>query len=306
MTSLPVSETKDTAPEVGQGSSWIAWLPISVMPLTAVACRALLPAWEFMWILSVAIFISLKWVTWWMARSRVAHPAWRSTAYLFAWPGMDAENFLDARQHVSRPAPTTWLWAIMETALGAILLWLVARSVPQGEPLIRGWLGMFGLILLLHFGTFQIVSLLWQCIGVKAEPIMSAPLRSASLGDFWGKRWNLGFRQLAHQLIFRPLHRTIGAGAAGFLVFGVSGLIHDLVISLPARGGYGLPTIYFLLQGTGMTIEHSRFGKRLGLGQGVRGWIFMMAFLVAPVFLLFHPWFVVRVILPFMRVIHAL
>jgi alginate O-acetyltransferase complex protein AlgI len=219
---------------------------------------------------------------------------------------MDAENFLDARQSVSRPAPNTWLWAIIETALGAILLWMVARSVPQGEPLIRGWLGMFGLILLLHFGAFQIVSLLWQSIGVKAEPIMSAPLRSASLGEFWGKRWNLGFRQLAHQLIFRPSHRTIGAGAAGLLVFAVSGLIHELVISLPARGGYGLPTIYFLLQGTGMTIEHSRFGKRLGLGQGMRGWTFMMAFLVAPIFLLFHPWFVMRVILPFMRAVHAL
>jgi hypothetical protein len=127
---------------------------------------------------------------------------------------------------------------------------------------------------------------------------MSAPLRSASLGEFWGKRRNLGFRQLAHQLIFRPLHRTLGAGAAGFLVFGVSGLIHDLVISLPARGGYGLPTIYFLLQGTGTTIEHSRFGKRLGLGQGLRGWAFIMAFLAAPVFLLFHQWFVMRVILP--------
>jgi hypothetical protein len=306
VTSIPVSETKDTAPQVGQGSSWIAWLPISVMPLTAVACRNHLPAWEFMWILSVAIFISLKWVTWWMARSRGAHPAWRSAAYLFAWPGMDAENFLDSRQHVSRPAPTSWLWAIIETALGAIVLWMVARSVPQGEPLIRGWLGMFGLILLLHFGTFQIVSLGWRSIGVNAEPIMSAPLRSVSLGEFWGKRWNLGFRQLAHQLIFGPLRRTIGAGAAGFLVFGVSGLIHDLVISLPARGGYGLPTLYFLLQGTGMTIEHSRFGKRLGLGQGVRGWTFMMAFLAAPLFLLFHPWFVMRVILPFMRAIHAL
>jgi hypothetical protein len=122
VTSLPVSQTKETAPEVGRGSSWIGWLPISVMPLTAVACRNLLPAWVFMWSLSVAIFISLKWLTWWMARSRVAHPAWRSTAYLFAWPGMDAESFLDAGLHVSRPAPTTWLWAIIETALGAILL----------------------------------------------------------------------------------------------------------------------------------------------------------------------------------------
>ena len=165
---------------------------------------------------------------------------------------------------------------------------------------------MVGLILLLHFGTLQMIALLWQSLGVKAEPIMSAPLRSTSLAEFWGKRWNLGFRQLSHELIFRPLHRRIGADAAGFLVFAVSGLIHDLVISLPARGGYGLPTLYFLLQGTGMSIERSRFGRRLGLGQGVLGWGFMMVFLAAPVFWLFHPWFVLRVILPFMRAIHAL
>jgi len=158
----------------------------------------------------------------------------------------------------------------------------------------------------LHFGTFQIIALFWKSVGVNAKAIMSAPLRSTSLGEFWGKRWNLGFRQLSHELIFRPLHRKLGTDAAGFLVFVVSGLLHDLVISLPARGGYGLPTLYFLLQGTGLTIEHSRFGKRLGLGRGGRGWGFMMVFLAVPVFGLFHPWFVMRVILPFMLAIQAL
>ncbi len=86
----------------------------------------------------------------------------------------------------------------------------------------------------------------------------------------------------------------------------VSGLIHDLVISLPARGGYGLPTLYFLLQGAGVSVERSRFGKRLGLGHGLRGWCFMLLFLTVAALALFHPWFVERVILPFMRAIHAL
>src|SRR5258707_5620909 len=40
-----------------------------------------------MWILSIAIYLSLKWLTWWRARSRIAHAAWRSVAYLLAWPG---------------------------------------------------------------------------------------------------------------------------------------------------------------------------------------------------------------------------
>jgi hypothetical protein len=281
-------------------------LPLLALPLTAVACRNLLSPWVFMWTLSFTIYLSLKWLTWWSARSRIAHSAWRSLAYVLAWPGMDADVFLDAKQRVSRPAFSTWLWATCETILGAILLWVGARSVPQDQPLLRGWVGMLGLILLLHFGSFQMVALLWQSLGVKAEPIMSAPLRSTSLGEFWGKRWNLGFRQLAHELIFRPLYRTSGAGTAGFLVFAASGLIHDLVISLPARAGYGLPTLYFLLQGAGVTLEHSRLGKRFGLGLGVRGWCFMVVVLTLPVFGLFHPWFVLRVILPFMRAIHAL
>jgi hypothetical protein len=252
VTYLPPTEAEQIeSAERVQGSSWIGWLPITTLPLIAIACRNLLPAWAFMWILSFAIFISLKWLTWWKARLWIAHPAWRSTAYLLAWAGMDAEAFLDVRQRVPLPTLRSWLWATLDTTIGAILLWVVARFVLQGEPLLRGWLGMLGLILLLHFGTFQILGLIWQSLGVKATPIMSTPLRSTSLGEFWGKRWNLGFRQLAHELIFRPLHRKLGAGAAGFLVFVISGLIHDLVISLPARGGYGLPTSYFLLQGGG-------------------------------------------------------
>jgi alginate O-acetyltransferase complex protein AlgI len=259
-----------------------------------------------MWILAFAIYFSLKWLTWWKARNRITHPAWRSAAYLLAWPGMDAEAFLDASQRVQTPACLTWLWAIIETILGALLLWIVARSVPEREPLLRGWVGMLGLVLLLHFGTFQIVGLLWQSFGVDARPIMSAPLGSASLSEFWGKRWNVGFRQLGYDLIFRPLHRRWGAGGAGFLVFIASGLIHDLVISLPARGGYGLPTAYFMLQGLGVAVERSPFGQHVGLRQGVSGWLFMAVLTAGPVFLLFHPPFVLRVVLPFMKAIQAL
>ena len=257
-----------------------------------------------MWVLSVAIYFSLKWLTWWRARSRIAHPAWRSVAYLLAWPGMDANAFLNPGQRTTAPAFATWLWASVETLLGALLLWVVARLIPQ--ELFRGWVGMLGLILLLHFGGFRLLAMMWQSLGIDANPIMSSPLRATTLTEFWGKRWNLGFRELAHELIFRPLYRRLGANAAGLLVFVVSGLIHDLVISLPARGGYGLPTLYFLLQSAGVNVERSQFGRQLGLGRGARGGCFMVVFLAVPVFGLFHPWFVVRVILPFMRAIHAI
>lgn len=219
---------------------------------------------------------------------------------------MDADAFLDETQSVESPRVALWAWAIFQTAVGAVLIWVVARSVPTTQPLARGWVGMLGLILVLHFGTFQLTALFWQSVGVNAEAIMSQPLRSTSLAEFWGKRWNLGFRELAHELIFRPLSRTTSAGTAGMAVFLVSGLVHDLVISVPARRGYGLPTLYFTLQGIGVMLQRSSFARRFGVTTGPRGWCFTMLFLIAPLFWLFHPYFVLRVILPFMQAIHAL
>jgi hypothetical protein len=290
----------------GKVNLWMAAFPLLALPALAIAVQNRLPAWLFMWALSFAIFAGLKWMTWWKARTRVAHSAGRSFAYLVAWPGMDAEAFLDGAKLAASPTPQEWLRAALKTALGSALLWIVARRIPEEQDLLRGWVGLFGLIFLLHFGSFHLISLFWQSVGIDAEPIMSKPIRSKTLSEFWGKRWNLGFRQLAHDLIFRPLHKRTGVAMAGLLVFVASGLIHDLVISLPARGGYGLPTGYFILQGLGVTFERSAVGRRLGLQKGPTAWIFMVLLTAGPAFWLFHPSFVLRVILPFMRAIHAL
>jgi alginate O-acetyltransferase complex protein AlgI len=88
-------------------------------------------------------------------------------------------------------------------------------------------------------------------------------------------------------------------------VFLVSGLIHDLIISVPAGAGYGLPTLYFLVQGAGLLFERSQVGGKLGLRHGWRGWAFVLLVTAAPAFWLFHPAFVTRVILPFMQAIRA-
>jgi hypothetical protein len=219
---------------------------------------------------------------------------------------MDAEAFLDAGKHPDKPNAREWLWATLKTALGVTLLWVVARRIPEEHSLLRGWIGLFGLIFLLHFGSFHLIALFWKAMGIDAEPIMSKPILSKSLSEFWGKRWNLGFRQLAHDFVFGPLYKRVGVAAAGLLVFVASGLIHDLVISVPARGGYGLPTGYFVLQGLRVTLERSNLGRRIGLQNGPVGWIFLVIVAAAPAFWLFHPPFVLRVILPFMRAVHAL
>jgi alginate O-acetyltransferase complex protein AlgI len=77
-----------------------------------------------------------------------------------------------------------------------------------------------------------------------------------------------------------------------------SGLVHELAITVPARGGYGGPTAFFLLQALGVALERSARGRAWGLGQGPRGRVFMLATLLLPIPLLFPPAFLERVVLP--------
>ena len=52
-------------------------------------------------------------------------------------------------------------------------------------------------------------------------------------------------------------------------------------------------------------LNRSHLGRRLGLGVGVRGWLFTLAVMVAPVPLLFHEPFITRVVIPLLQAIGA-
>jgi anti-anti-sigma factor len=149
--------------------------------------------------------------------------------------------------------------------------------------------------------TVFVLSLGWRQAGIKAVAIMNAPYRSVSVGEFWGRRWNLAFRDLAHVFVFRPLVGTWGVSVATMAVFLASGLIHDLVISGAAGARFGGPTLYFLIQAAGLFIERSRLGKRVGLGRGCVGWMFCAIVTLGPVGLLFHRPFIERVAVPMFR-----
>jgi D-alanyl-lipoteichoic acid acyltransferase DltB (MBOAT superfamily) len=170
---------------------------------------------------------------------------------------------------------------------------------------LRAWVGMIGLVFLLHFGLFHLLSCTWRAAGVDAKPLMNWPVLAESVSEFWSKRWNLAFRDLTHRFLFRPLAARGFARLGLAVVFVFSGVVHDIVISLPAGGGYGLPTAYFLIQALALFAERSRLGKRIGLGKGVTGRLFTAIVLIGPACGLFHPWFANEVILPFLDVIGA-
>ena len=282
------------------------WLPLLVLAITAAVFGKPLPAWLYMWTLAFALFLGCKWLCFRRALARGFNARFgRKFGFLFGWTGMDAHEFFANANPAAKPHAREFAFAALKIVLGAFLLWVATPRALAIHPLLAGWTGMIGLVLLLHFGFFNLLSLAWRAAGVNAPPLMRAPLLARSLGEFWGKRWNTAFNHLVANFLFRPLHRAFSVRTATMFVFLASGLVHELVISVPARGGYGLPTLYFLLQGTGVLFEHTHLARRLGINGGFRGWLFTAIVAAGPAFWLFHPPFIHHVILPFLKCLGA-
>ena len=290
---------------VGARHRWTDFLPLILLLTTALLCRSQMTPWVFMWALAFALYAGCKWFTYCLAaRITGSRRPWLGIGYLLLWPGMNAKEFLNSKTNPPKPKVAEWIFGLAKTIFVGVLLCGIAREF-RSTPLAAGWAGMVGVVFLIHFGLFSLLSLMWRRLGVPAPPVMNNPLRATSVADFWGGRWNTAFNELAFRFVFRPIRQHAALPLATFAVFALSGLIHDLLISYPARGGYGLPTLYFLTQAAGIAIERSGVGHRLGLAHGLRGWCFTVVFTAGPAFWLFHPPFIHNVILPMLTAIGA-
>ncbi|OAI51223.1 hypothetical protein AYO47_07250 [Planctomyces sp. SCGC AG-212-M04] len=265
-----------------------------------------MPRWAVMWALAFAIYAGLKLLSW-LGRPGGGAPMWKHVAYLFAWPGMDANAFLfTPAVEVVRPRWREWVAAWVKFGAGIVIVAVAIRSMASVDRYLVGWAGMIGIVLALHFGLFHLLSCLWRRLGVQATPIMHSPLAAATVSDFWSRRWNMAFRDLTSRFVIRPLRRPLGAGgaiAAGFLI---SGVIHDIVISLPAGAGFGGPTVYFALQGAAVFLERSPVGRSVGLGRGLIGRVFAWTTVLGLAPLLLHRPFVECVVVPFLAALGEL
>jgi hypothetical protein len=153
---------------------------------------ALLPyvtPWQGMWLLAGSIFLAFKWIAWRRFCGRCNSPDWTSSLSFFcAWPGLDAGEFFIPR---GRPATATareWCWAAFKFAAGAVVIWELVRHLPGAPAWLAGAVGFSGYILLLHFGLFHLLALVWQAAGRNVRPVRDRPLHTTSLADFWGRR----------------------------------------------------------------------------------------------------------------------
>jgi hypothetical protein len=114
------------------------------------------------------------------------------------------------------------------------------------------------ILLLVHELLIALVNLIFLPSGHLLPALHRRPWVARSIADFWGNRWNLWFSDWFRYTIFSRLRRR--PIFALFLVFAVSGLMHEWVINVPlycltGRILFGTMMIYFLLQAVGILCE---------------------------------------------------
>jgi len=151
--------------------------------------------------------------------------------------------------------------------------------------------------LALHFGFFDLLTAFMNRLGFRCDLLFKSPLKSLSLTEFWGRRWNVAFSEMTAISVYKPLS-GFSKSLALMAAFLFSGILHEVAISLPVRMGYGLPTAYFLLHGLLVLFEKKiNWSERVaGHNYLARYWTFF--WLVLPLPFLFHPPFLESLIWP--------
>lgn len=292
--------------EIPKTSRVAAWIPLIAIPGMAAVALSRSPSWIAFWGLTLAVFLAMKWAT--LTRSPLINegPSGRAFAYLFLWPGMSVATFTEPRSTATHPKPWEWTFGIVKVLFGLGLIYRVAPAFVGPSPMLAGWVGMTGIAFVVLFGMFDLMSLAWRQAGFKASPLMKCPICSTSVAEYWGRRWNLAFRDFAHAFLFRPLRPKLGSAGAMLAVFAFSGALHDFVISMSTRSGWGKPALFFLIQGVAVLFEQSRIGKTLNLGRGLPGRLFCGTAILGPSLLLFTRPFMQRVVLPTLAAVGAM
>ncbi len=197
------------------------------------------------------------------------------------WFGMDPASFRNRRDGLSWKVDVkVGLMLMLAGVLGSWLVWFMEwrQIFVMFLPMSLGF----------HFGALRVLKGCMRMAGFPVRTLFPNVLETTGIGDFWSRRWNVGYSQMMQRLVGRPVEAIAGSNAGVMAIFLASGLLHELAITLPVRSGFGLPTLYFLLHGI-LTILEKKWRSPLGK-------IPTLIIVVLPLGLLFPPAFQQEVI----------
>ena len=226
----------------------------------------------------------------WSGRGRKTLSWWRYLGFGLAWFGMDPTPFAGTRRSCEWRAD--FKVGLACVVIGTVLALVVRNAgwtacvLPVFIPMSIGF----------HYGALRLLTAFWRARGFPVRVLFRNPLSSNSLADFWSRRWNLAYSEMMIRVVKRPLAGVVDSRGSDFAVFLVSGLLHEIAITVPVGAGYGLPTLYFVLHGLVVRIKTEGWPTWLS-----RPWT--LGWVAAPVGVLFPKPFFDAVIL---RCLHVL
>ncbi|MFT6863080.1 MAG: hypothetical protein ACJAVK_001641 [Akkermansiaceae bacterium] len=200
----------------------------------------------------------------------------RYLVFSLAWFGMDPGTFAQRREGLSWQGDVAWGVSLM--ILGTLGAWLV-QTMEWRQVLVM----FLPMSLGFHFGALRVLKGGLRRAGFPVRTLFPNVLKAKGVGDFWSRRWNMGYSQMMQRLVGRPVERVMGCELGVFAVFFISGLLHEVAITVPVNAGYGLPTAYFSVHGLFVLLE-GRFGKSLGKGGALLLVAMPLGFLFPPEF----------------------
>lgn len=214
--------------------------------------------------------------------ARNQHLPWRRYAiFAVLWFGMNPGDF------VRRCGGLEWKRdvqvGLLFMLLGTVGAWWVWRMewrqiLVMFVPMSLGF----------HFGVLRVLKGALRAAGFPVRTLFPNLLKARGVADFWSRRWNVGYSQMMQRVVGRPAGRWMGSAGGTMTVFVVSGLLHEIAITLPVQTGYGLPTLYFVIHG-GLTLLETRTGWAFGKVPSLLA-------VALPISLLFPPAFQTEVI----------
>lgn len=180
----------------------------------------------------------------------------RYCIFAFLWFGMDPGSFRRRRSGLSwRNDIALGSFLMLVGTFGAWLVWAMEwrQIFVMFLPMSLGF----------HFGALRVLKGIHRCKGFPVRTLFPNVLEAHGIADFWSRRWNTGYSQMMQRLVGRPLGKRFGESVGIMAVFLVSGLLHEVAITLPVRSGFGLPTLYFTLHGF-LTLLERKWNRPIG------------------------------------------
>jgi len=180
----------------------------------------------------------------------------RYWVFSLLWFGMDPGSFLTRRRNLSWTGDVKiGLLLMLVGTVGAWLVWAMEwrQILILFAPMSLGF----------HFGALRVLKGGLRAAGYPVRTLFPNVLQARGISDFWSRRWNVGYSQMMQRLVGRPVEACAGETAGLMAIFVVSGMLHELAITLPVRAGFGLPTVYFTLHGI-LTLLEKKWGRPMG------------------------------------------